>query len=264
MIRAVSFGGGVQSTALLVLAAEGQIDHRLFLFCNVGEDSENPATISYFNEVAMPYAAAHGIELLELRKRMRDGTPDTILTSIARQPRSIPIPMHLAGAGPGNRTCTAHFKIFIVAKELQRRGATPEDPALTALGISVDEFHRARTSSGIAWQTLEYPLIDRRLSRSNCLSIIAKAGLPEPEPSSCYFCPFHTMEQWTRLKRNKPDLWEKAVELEARMVERRRSLGRDPMYMTGAGKPLEEAIGQRDQQMEFDLPGGCASGYCLT
>ena len=45
MIRAISFGGGVQSTALLVLASQGKIDFRTFLFANVGDDSEHPATL---------------------------------------------------------------------------------------------------------------------------------------------------------------------------------------------------------------------------
>ncbi len=33
-LRSVSYGGGVQSTALLVLAAQGDIDFPLFLFAN--------------------------------------------------------------------------------------------------------------------------------------------------------------------------------------------------------------------------------------
>lgn len=46
MIRAFSYGGGVQSTAALVLAAQGIIDYPLFLFSNVGDDSEHPGTLS--------------------------------------------------------------------------------------------------------------------------------------------------------------------------------------------------------------------------
>jgi hypothetical protein len=61
--RVVSYGGGVQSNALLVLAAQGRIDYRTFLFANVGDDSEHPATLRYVRGVAMPYAAAHGIAL---------------------------------------------------------------------------------------------------------------------------------------------------------------------------------------------------------
>ncbi len=62
-LRCVSYGGGVQSTSLLVLAAQGRIDFDLFLMANVGEDSEHPATLKYVREVAIPYAEERGIEL---------------------------------------------------------------------------------------------------------------------------------------------------------------------------------------------------------
>ena len=57
-IRAISHGGGVQSTALLVLAATGRIDFPVFLFANTGDDSEEPATLDYLQRYAKPYAAA--------------------------------------------------------------------------------------------------------------------------------------------------------------------------------------------------------------
>ena len=72
-VSVVSYGGGVQSTALLVLAAQGEIDYRTFLFANVGDDSEHPASLRYVREVAAPYAAAHGIELAELQRTWKRG-----------------------------------------------------------------------------------------------------------------------------------------------------------------------------------------------
>ena len=55
-LRVVSWGGGVQSTALLVLAAQGKVDYQRFVFANVGEDSENPDTLRYIAEHSRPYA----------------------------------------------------------------------------------------------------------------------------------------------------------------------------------------------------------------
>ena len=115
-LRVFSFGGGTQSTAALVLAAEGHIDYRTFLFANVGEDSEFPGTLRYLERVARPFARAHGIELSVLRRRTRDGRVETLLGRIERSPRSIPIPVRMGPAGaPGNRTCTADFKIRVDA-----------------------------------------------------------------------------------------------------------------------------------------------------
>lgn len=46
-LRVFSYGGGVQSTGALVLAAQGRIDFPTFLFCNVGDDSEHPGTLLF-------------------------------------------------------------------------------------------------------------------------------------------------------------------------------------------------------------------------
>jgi hypothetical protein len=45
-LRFFSYGGGVQSTAALVLAAQGKIDYPVFLFANVGDDSEHPGPVA--------------------------------------------------------------------------------------------------------------------------------------------------------------------------------------------------------------------------
>src|SRR6266568_209503 len=108
MLSVFSFGGGVQSTAALVLAASGKIDYQTFLFCNVGADSENPETLAYVRDVALPYANTHGIALLEVCKTRRDGSAETIYQRLTRPgSRSIGIPVRMNGSGaPGRRSCT--------------------------------------------------------------------------------------------------------------------------------------------------------------
>lgn len=73
-----SFGGGVQSTAALMLAARGELEVDAFLFAHVGDDSENPATLRNVHEVAMPYAATHGLALIELQRRRKTGQVETL------------------------------------------------------------------------------------------------------------------------------------------------------------------------------------------
>ena len=66
-----SFGGGVQSTAALVLAARRELRAEVFIFADVGEDSENPDTIAYMREVALPYADRHGVPFVTVRHTYR-------------------------------------------------------------------------------------------------------------------------------------------------------------------------------------------------
>lgn len=267
-IRAVSYGGGVQSTALLVLAANKQIDFNLFLFSNVGDDSERPDTLKFVRQVAMPFAKSHGIELVELNKTLRGGGTLTLMQAMEQDTKSIPIPMYLPNRAPGNRHCTWRFKIEVIAKELRLRGATKENKAILALGISLDEFSRSTTKSRIETQILSYPLIDMRIDRSQCVQIISDAGLQVPPKSSCFFCPFNSRKQWLTLLRKEPELFEKSVNLEKMLNERRRSLGKDHMYLSDLMKPLDKAITENGQLDMFDddmeSTSGCANaGYCM-
>jgi hypothetical protein len=266
-LRTASYGGGVQSTAMLVLAAQGEIDFPIFLFANTGDDSENPKSLVYVREVAMPYAAVHGIELHEIKWERRDGRDETLWQKLTREDsRSTGIPVRLGGSGaPANRSCTSRFKIEVIAKWQRQHGATKETPAVAGLGISLDEIHRARTDSRIATQTLEYPLIDLRMTRQDCVNTIERAGLPVPGKSSCFFCPFHTRAFWARQQREEPELFAKSVLLERTLSERSVRLGHGPVFMTDALIPLDMAIVDAGQQ-EFDFePFACAGGAsCMT
>src|SRR5262249_20617716 len=149
----------VQSTAALVLAAQGAIDYPLFLFANTGNDSEDPDTLRYVHEIAMPYAAQHGLVIQEIR---RYGT--TLYQELTATDRDL-IPWQIkmtrskkryGDAMALSRTCTSEWKIKAIADIQKWLGATEDDPAITGQGISLDELERMRTDSGIAWQWLDY------------------------------------------------------------------------------------------------------------
>ncbi len=264
MIRSVSYGGGVQSTALLVLAAQGRIDFPLFLFANVGDDSEHPATLRYVREVAAPYAAENGIELVELRRKMRDGTTETLVGRMDRRVKSVPIPVRMGKNGaPGNRTCTLDFKIKVIAKELKRRGATAETPATVAIGFSTDEIQRVKPSRDDI-EVFVHPLLDLGMNRGDAIRMISDAGLPVPPRSSCFFCPFHTLDEWRNIRRRTPELFDRSVEIERQMHDRGLALGRGQFYLTRHGRFLDEVVA--DQGVLFDDDGDdtCEVGHCFT
>ncbi|HYC82204.1 MAG TPA: hypothetical protein VEB65_10485 [Solirubrobacterales bacterium] len=259
--------------AALVLASEDKLDFRLFIFANVGEDSENPETLAYLEHYVRPFAALHPeIEFVEVQKRSRDGEPQTLLERIHASERSIPIPVRMGPAGaPGNRTCTAEFKIRVVEKELRRRGATREERAIVGIGITTDEPGRigSEFDPRSEFQLRRYPLIDRGLSRADCQRIIRSAGLPIPPRSACWFCPFHSAEEWRRQARRRPDLFGKSCALEELIHARGERLGRGEFYFTRHGAPLRD-IFHGDEMPLFEdedldrLEAGCDSGFCMT
>jgi hypothetical protein len=261
-LRFFSYGGGVQSTAALVLAAQGKIDYPVFLFANVGDDSEHPDTLRYVEAYAKPYAAANGIELYEVTPT-RHGQPSTLYAeTINLEQRMITIPARAANGAPGVRSCTSNYKIRPIGRETQRRGATKENPAALGLGISLDEYQRMNTSR-LAWQVFEYPLIDLRLSRDGCEAIIRRAGLPVPPKSACWFCPFLRPSRWREMKEREPNIFMNAVIFERDIIAKRAHHGQSPLYLTRFARTLDQVF-DGEQAMMFEDDDTCESGFCMT
>lgn len=253
-----SYGGGIQSNACLVLATQGFIDCKLFIFANVGDDSEHPDTLAYIRDVAAPYAAQNGIELCTVSAR------DTIYQNIMKQNRRIIIPAHLSNGAPGNRTCTTDYKIRVISREIKRRGATKANPWTVGLGISTDEFYRARNYSGYDYYTTAHPLLDLRLSRANCVGVIERAGLPVPPKSACWFCPFQSDRRWHELRKTRPDLFDKACQMEKRINEKREAIGRDVMHLHKFNIALVDAVPEQDAEQLDLFADTCDSGFCFV
>lgn len=257
-----STGGGVQSTACLVLAAQEKIPYRTFIFSNVGDKAESPHTIAYIELVLKPFASQHGIEWVDVHKVNRAGKPVDLYEDCMTNSRSVPIPLHYKDGGLGFRNCTSKWKIEPIAKWIRHNA-----PGCTlGVGISTDEPQRAKPARDSDGYSKAYPLIELGIDRSMCVRIAQDAGLGRPPKSSCWFCPYHTTEAWTHRKREDPDLFRKAVELESVLCERSISLGKDPGYLTRHGRPLSQCI--PDQLGLFpewlDEQDGCESGYCMT
>lgn len=264
-LRVFSYGGGVQSTAALVLAARGVIDFPTFLFCNVGDDSEHPATLDYVRDIAMPYGASHGIDVQELHRTKRDGTTETLMGRLkTAESRSVDIPIRLSNGSPGNRACTGDFKIKVVSKWLKAHGATKDDPAVLAIGISTDEAHRMSNRRPNAREVTAYPLVDLGMDRSACAELIRKEGLPVPRKSACFFCPFHTINTWKEMRRDEPDLWDKTVELETLLNERRAMLGKDTVYFNSRCVPLVQLTEAQTPLFHGEGVETCDAFSCMT
>lgn len=259
-LRSISYGGGVQSTAMLVLAATGRIDCQLAIFANVGEHAENPATLDYVRDVAMPYCTEHGIELVE---RNRGGKNPDLYDRLTRpDSKFLGIPIRMSGTGaPGRRSCTHDYKMTVIGRELKARGATAARPAEVLIGISTDEIQRANNRRAEPYERVLYPLLDLRLSRLACQRVIVDAGLPMPDKSACWFCPFHSRAAWQTMSTDDPEMFDRACALEDTINGKRAALGRDPVWLSDGGVPLRRSTPDMDA-LPFDT--GCDSGWCMT
>lgn len=298
-LRVYSDGGGAQSVAAMVLTAQGRMNFDVFVFANVGEDSENPETLAYRQEYVLPFAEQHGLKLIERRKWNKDGTPDTVYSAtLEPDGRSIPIPIVFPGQGFGNRKCTTDFKVEVVNRYIRNEsGATH---AVMALGFTLDEgariykkyrgwhdhnWSRKKGKPGQSfvdkwvwnkkrlgfWRLFEFPLADLRLNRAACEQIVQDAGLPPVPKSACWFCPFTSRSVWIDRKRNRETdpIYDQALQFQADLNVKYQAIrsthpkASSFVSIHRDGIALEDVGDQASMYDLFaDQDEDCETGYC--
>src|SRR5690606_6055011 len=122
------------------------------------------------------------------------------------------------GRGIFGRKCTSEYKLRVITKKQRELGKVPRArkgkarpvSVIAYVGISWDEIERMKPSTE-EWCEVQWPLIDLRMTRDDCKAWMKARGYPEPPRSACVFCPFHSDEEWARLKAYEPREFERAV-----------------------------------------------------
>jgi hypothetical protein len=255
-VQIVSYGGGVNTAALLILNLTGRVENpaRVAVFADTG--GESPQTYRHI-ELMSHWAQKHGGEIVVRRR------PEPLYDFIVnnRGP-AIPVRMWPSGA-MGRRICTQDWKIQVINRFLHEE--MKAEKATQQLGISWDEVHRARPSRA-KWLTSRFPLVDLGLTRSDCLRIIAAESLPLPPKSSCFFCPLHRVAWWQYLASYVPELFSRAVALENSILAWREKHGLDPAYLSSRLEPLDQVATDSQLPMfdEVEDVGFCDAGYCFV
>ena len=66
------------------------------------------------------------------------------------------------------------------------------------------------------------------------------------------------------MAREEPELIRRAIWLETMLNQRRRKLGKDPVFLHASAKPLAEALkGEMEEGKELETDF-CESGYCMV
>jgi len=239
----ISFGAGVNSVAMTIMLVEDGWRGPI-VFADPG--AEHPDTYCYIDYFERDWLGPRGLEVTRLSPEL---TPDLYPPSyrmdiIAKCEMKQIVPIFL------NRWCTTEYKRKPLTKWAKAHGIECQN-----IGIAAEESHRARNGefAGIA---LEYPLVDRRIGRDQCKDITAAAGLSVPPKSGCWICPFQRLSEWRRLYDLRPDLFDKAVELDNAAIEKMKGHRRNPFAGQLAqkfGHPLQMFKDQWDAQLELPL-----------
>jgi 3'-phosphoadenosine 5'-phosphosulfate sulfotransferase (PAPS reductase)/FAD synthetase len=198
----LSYGGGVNSTALAILLCEGALPEFTpweTIFADTGDEKDE--TYAYIEHQFKPYLARHNKALYVCRDR------ESVLERWER--------LGVVGSRV-LRTCTSHAKIRPMSRYVREHDSGPR---IRLVGIDAGEAHRAKGRASESDDLVRYPLVELGIDRKDCAVIIRAAGLCVPAKSGCWHCPFMRKRETLDLAKNHPDRMLRIVELEEASAE---------------------------------------------
>lgn len=319
-LRVLSYGGGTQSAALALMSAAGQLP-KLDAVIFADTHGELPETYLYAEYVERLLANADipfirvSAGSLEVALRATEPT-----SSNPTPPAHVTNPDGSKGRISGYR-CSYDYKRRVISREVKKlcggRGAWKRSNVEQWLGFSVDEIGRCKDAqecrcghnrvrppkekggparghrpecdacactSFDPWQVNVWPLIKGfglQYRREDTINWFGANGHPTPPRSACWFCPNTRNGRWALLKRDHPDLFERACTLDETIREgggfnaRGNVAFAGRMFLHDSRIPLRDAdlrspleltvaAGQGDLFDGVALGNDCEAGVCFT
>jgi hypothetical protein len=247
----VAYGGGVNSTALLVGLWQRRLVPDLILFADTG--GEKPETYAY-RDLFSAWLTNHGFPAIQTVSN--DGMYRTLEQNC--------LATHtLPSLAYGWRSCSDKYKRrpqdkFVAAWAPAREAWALDSKVTKAIGYDAGEARRASIREDARY-CYWYALLEWDWDRIACLRAISSVGLPLPPKSACFFCPATTKREVLQLSCTHPNLMERALMIEenaAGTLKTVKGLGRRFAWkdLIEGRVPLQLAA------PEQDLPCGCYDG----
>lgn len=273
-LRILSLGAGVQSSTLALMIERGEIPNvDAAIFADVKGEPKSVETWLAYLETQITKFPIYKVTWRNLKQDVLDAAEGKY------KPFTAPFftkNITTGKKGMLRRQCTSSYKIKPVVQkvrellglqkgEKRKAGTTVE----MLMGISKDEVVRMKTNP-IKYITNVYPLIDKKLSRTDCLNWINKQGYPTPPRSACTFCPFHSTAEWREIKNNKEE-WAEVVAIDKAIRNQEKfkdkNLGKEiteQLYLHNKCVPIDEIdFNEQDKQQDlfYGMENEC-EGYC--
>lgn len=266
-MNVVSFGGGTNSTAMIIGMHQHGIPVDLILFADPG--GEQPHTYEYI-EIFNRWLSAHGLpKIITVYKTDKDGNRLTLeqeclqsgtLPAIAYGYKRCSLKHKI---GPQEIFCNNHPK----CKEVWATGERVHKFIGYDAGETRRISHAAPIDAAEKKYEKHYPLYEWGWTRQQCILTIEEAGLPLPGKSSCFFCPSMKKAEIVALWEKYPELFQRAVDMEhnaAPNLKTVKGLGRDWSWEQFREAFFENKKWEAAQITLDDLfkdsPGGCLCG----
>ena len=250
-LRVVSFGAGVQSTVMLLMAAKGELSPMPDVAIFADTQFEPPHIYEHLNwcKTELKRLTNDRVKLEittggNLKRNEEQG-----LNVLGQAYNTIPF---FTDTGLGRRQCTTDYKIRPIRKSVreklgvQKHKKVPKETLVEQwIGISTDEIERVKEARD-KWTINRFPLIEAGMSRGDCHQWFKKHYPDRPlVKSACVACPYHNNATWREMKKDQPELWEEACAFDE-SIRKIAANGKD-QFVHSSATPLRQAnLGDED------------------
>lgn len=245
-LRVLSLGAGVQSTTLALLASHGEVGPMpdCAIFADTGWEPRG--VYEHLRWLMSPDVLRFPVHIVSAGN-LRE---DLIAAGQGRRWASIPafartVDRHgKISIGMIRRQCTSDYKITPIRRKVRAiagltRKRSPKVAVVEQwIGISTDEIVRMKPSFE-SWRTNRWPLVEKRMSRHDCLAWLKRHGYPTPPKSACIGCPYHSNAVWRALREDH-DAWADAIAIDRVLRSGLRGI-RGDVFLHRSAVPLEDA-----------------------
>lgn len=208
----VAFGGGVDSTAMILGLYEKGLPLDLILFADTG--GERPETYAHIQNFSN-WLINKSLPPITIVKRVRkDGSYESLEEESLRS-KTLP------SIAYGYKKCSQKHKIAPQDKYCNHWQPAVDwwktgQKCAKYIGYDAGETRRADNAAKRDDPKYEYiyPLIEWQWEREDCLEIIAKHGITNVGKSACFFCPSSRPKEIVDLYEKHPDLLQRALNIE--------------------------------------------------
>ncbi len=212
-LRILSLGAGVQSSTIALMSARGDLPRLDYaIFADTGWEPKAVYEWLDWLETKLPFP------VLRVQRQGEDLGQHAISIATLDVTRTASPPWYTAGPdGMLPKQCSGEYKTRVIGRKVRELlGLAPgqrgpkEQVVEQWIGISKDEMQRMRHSEQ-KFTLNRFPLIEKRMSRIDCIKWMLERQYPRPPKSSCIFCPYRGQDQWRDMRDNAPEDWEAAV-----------------------------------------------------
>lgn len=272
MLNIISLGAGVQSSTMALMAAHGEFDEYGKVTACIFADTQGEPRAVYewlswlIKQLPFPVynVTAGNLKNESLHKKTSKDGKGTYIRNV------IPA-FTLDDEGKRGmllRKCTTDFKIApLKRKQREIMKEFGLKNLCSWIGISLDEAHRMKPSR-VKYIINKWPLVEKRITRFDCLQWMKKHNYPEPPKSACTFCPYHDNDQWKHLKLYSPKEFQEAVDFErdwnyAAKHDTRPSQMKGTIYLHADRVPLDEVdFSNAEDHGQLNMFGNECEGMC--